>query len=262
MRNVSNVSVLNNDMQQNVFQVQKNVFEFQTDEKSEIVEDIQTITTETTESITCTSFNIPREASIPSDNKPHKVTISNLQFQVEYSYTVIPKLSLNAYLKANIRNSGKKKVPLLGGEINVFMDNNFVTKSKIQNIVPGESFSIFLGIDSSIKIDYRPVKKNTESTGLLKKSNFQTVIHETVITNNKNIPVKMVMYDQLPKSDISNIKVKLIEPELESENNPGKESITPANNIKWKFDLEPKDSVTKIFKYTLEYPKDQEIEFT
>jgi len=139
------------------------------------------------------------------------------------------------------------------------MDNNFVTKSRIQSIVPGESFSIFLGIDSAIKVEYRPVKKNTESTGLIKKTNFQTIIHETVITNNKNTPVKIVMYDQLPKSDISNIKVKLIEPDIEQSVS---ESITPANNIKWKFALEPKQSETKFFKYTIEYPKEQDITIT
>jgi len=87
-----------------------------------------------------------------------------------------------------------------------------------------------------------------------------TVVHQTIVTNNKNIPVKIVMYDQLPKSDISNIKVKLIEPIIEENNNSL--SITPANNVKWKFDLAPKESISQVLKYVVDYPIDNEIEFT
>jgi len=255
---VRNVMVLNNDVSQ--FQGQRLHLNEQNQTTTTNDTFFEELTTDTSESITCSSFNIPREATITSDNKPHKVTISNLEFGVDFSYSVLPKLSLNAYLKANIRNSSRKKVPLLAGEINVFMDNNFVTKSKIQNIIPGESFAIFLGVDNSIKVEYLPIKKNTESTGIIKKSHSMTVVHQTIVTNNKNIPVKIVMYDQLPKSDISNIKVKLIEPIIEENNNSL--SITPANNVKWKFDLAPKESISQVLKYVVDYPIDNEIEFT
>jgi len=67
------------------------------------------------------------------------------------------------------------------------------------------------------------------------------------------------MYEQLPKSDTSNIKVKLLVPSDETDENY---TITSANNIKWKFTLEPGQSILKVLQYCIEFPSDKEIELT
>ena len=34
-----------------------------------------------------------------ADSKPHKVTIKLIRLEAQFSYTILPRLSLNAYLK-------------------------------------------------------------------------------------------------------------------------------------------------------------------
>jgi hypothetical protein len=58
-----------------------------------------------------------------------QVTINVIQLGAEYSYELIPSMSTYAYLKASIVNNLGKY--LLAGDVNVFTDSSFITKSHI-----------------------------------------------------------------------------------------------------------------------------------
>ena len=79
---------------------------------------------------------------------------------------------------------------------------------------PSESFAVFLGVDPSIKVEYRPVKKLHEKAGFISKSRYITEERRTVITSYKKEPTEIVVFERLPKSDDATIIVKLVEPKL------------------------------------------------
>jgi len=193
-----------------------------------------------------------------ADNKPHKVKMELLKLTAEYTYTILPKLSPHSYLKASIKNKNKDGVPLLPGPVNVFMDNSFVAKSEIPFISPNESLGIFLGIDTGIKFDYQPIKQLRDTQGLIAKTNKLNVQFNTKITNNKSKNVKIELFDNLPKTFDSQIKVKLIAPELSDSDQ--KIQLTPANNMLWKLALSPGENTEVLFNYIIEYPIDAELE--
>jgi len=214
-------------------------------------------TTKAVESATSTTFTIPRKSTIVADNKPHKVTIKLLKFQADYTYTILPKLSPHAYLKASIRNTSKD-TPLLPGPMNVFMDNNFVAKSEIPLISPNESLGIFLGIDPGIKFEYQPLKQLKDTQGYIQKTNKLNIKFNTIISNNKGKDVKIDLFDNLPKSYDGQIKVRLVEPEISAEE--PKIVLTPANNVQWKLSILAGEKKEISFQYTIEYPIDTELE--
>ena len=72
------------------------------------------------------TFDIPRNATIPSDNTTHKVTIGIVSLKPEFEYETVPKKNTYAYIKAKVANTSE--YPLLAGAANVFLDNNFVAK--------------------------------------------------------------------------------------------------------------------------------------
>jgi len=237
----------------------------------------EVLTARSSESLTTTTFVIPRKSTIAADNKVHKVMIRSLPFNADFTYIAIPKLSLNTYLKASIQNKNKK-VPLLPGPMNVFVDNNFVAKSDIPLINPNEALGIFLGIDAGIKIDYLPVKQLRDTQGIIAKTNKLNVKFQTNISNNKNKEIKLELFDNLPKSNDSSIKVKLHEPDIpetrtttsastatasssvKSSDSWTGATITPANNIHWKMII-PADAKKQIdFEYTIEFPVDTDLE--
>jgi len=239
---------------------------------------IEPLVGKTTESLSTTTFFIQRKSSIPADDKGHKVMIRTIPFKADFTYTVIPKLSPNAYLKASIKHS-TKNFPLLPGPMNVFVDNNFVAKSDIPLLNPNESLGVFLGVDASIKIDYQPVTQLRDTQGIISKTNKLNIKYNITITNNKNKDIKLELFDNLPKSNDSSIKVKLLEPDLHpdartpqstSSKTPNPQtvaatenwtgaSITPANNIHWKMSIPANCKKETPFSYSIEYPIDVEL---
>ena len=70
-----------------------------------------------------------------------------------------------------------------------------------------EEFDIALGVDPSVKITYKPLKKFQQRTGIISKAelfNFHQVIE---VKNTKSQPVKITITDQCPKSTVEKIKV-------------------------------------------------------
>ncbi|CAF3845759.1 unnamed protein product [Rotaria sp. Silwood1] len=213
-------------------------------------------------SFSSTSFTIPRRSTIDADGKPHKLTIGVLDLVSTFSYTIVPKLSLHAYLKASTLNTSDKY--LLAGPASIFMNNNFVTHSSIDNVCIGDTFDLPLGIDSSIKIEYKPVKKTSDTQGIISKVHLKTVRHETHITNTKTNEVIVFVYDQVPLSSDEKIKVNLIQPDLRRKDNNLHNTIITlkdTNNLEWKCVLPSRGECRLPFEYTIEWPFDKQVDF-
>ena len=80
--------------------------------------------------MTSTSFEITRLATIPSDNNEHKVSICQLVFSPQFEYMAIPKSVAHAFLKLKVKNDSM--YALLSGFANVFLDNNYLTRVRIE----------------------------------------------------------------------------------------------------------------------------------
>jgi len=118
---------------------------------------------------TSISYEIKRLFKIASDNKPHKVPIEDFNFSLEFQYIVHAK-SPYAYLKAKAINNTPYQ--FLEGEMNVFMDEYFITTSKLQQTVPGDIINMYLGVDPGIKVNIKPVFKQDTTSGFLSKKKY------------------------------------------------------------------------------------------
>jgi len=205
---------------------------------------------------TATTFTIPRKATILCDKKPHKVTITIVELTATYSYTCIPFLQPNAYIRATCINSSE--FPLLPGKISVFLDNNFVANSTLKHCNPRDEFFLHLGIDPAVVVNVKPEFKVKENKGVIKKTQTDLINHIIVIKNTKTVPVHVIVFDRVPLSDTSQLKVKVIEPDLEQKNLGY--SINDYNNLKWERDIEPSKESTFSLRYSMEYPADFEFQ--
>jgi len=222
---------------------------------------VNVLETKTEASMSSASFAIPRRATIEADGKPHKVTIGVLDLMSTFTYVVVPKLSLHAFLKAKTTNTSDKQ--LLAGPASVFMDNNFVTHSSIENVCLGDTFDLPLGTDASVKVEYKPVKKTADTQGIISKVKYENIRHETRLTNTKSIEVTVFVYEQVPLSSLEKIKVKLNVPDLRNKDHNGNSTVTlnDSNILEWKCVLAAKGECRLPTEYTIEWPKDKRIEF-
>lgn len=213
------------------------------DEFAPVMEEpVASVETQTTSVL----LRIPTKSTIPSDNVSHKVTVAIEKLKAAFVYTSTPKLSQFAYLKALIENTSE--VPLLAGNINVFSDEDFVSTTSIETIVPNEKFYVYLGIDPTIKIERKLVNKFTETTGTFSKNNKISYEYTFTLENTKKTAQTIFVYDQLPLSQNEQITIEQLEPK-EKELKPNEEGF-----LIWKNELQPKEKKTWKLKYSIEYP--------
>eukprot|EP00043_Microstomoeca_roanoka_P020948 m.254582 g.254582 ORF g.254582 m.254582 type:complete len:666 (-) comp18221_c0_seq1:596-2593(-) len=168
-----------------------------------------------------TTFKIEGRTTIPNTRKTQRVTLATIQLQSRMRYFCVPRLTQAAYLQAYCTNLSL--FPLLPSKtVNVFVNSNLVTTTQIGLVVPGESFSAFLGIDSGVRVTYSPAPQMDGVVrgmfyGSTKKQSLKTTC---IVENLTPASAVVVVVDSVPQSQHQNIKVRLIHPASDSISTP------------------------------------------
>jgi len=197
-------------------------------------------------------FEIKLPSSIPSDGEAHKVPIATQKFDGALEYVSTPSLGEMAYLKARLTNTSE--APLLGGEVNLFRDGDFVGKSHVNFIASGAQFDFFLGVDDGVKITRKTLLDKASEGGLLSRRKGVARKYETTIESFKPQAIKLTVLDQLPVSQDASINVsgvKFSDSPKTQEKDTGK--------LTWEFSIEPKQKKVLTEEYTVEWPADKQI---
>ncbi|PAA74828.1 hypothetical protein BOX15_Mlig004911g2 [Macrostomum lignano] len=208
-----------------------------------------------------TQFEVPRLFTIPSDGEQHKVTIAIIDLSPTFSYESVPRRAPYAYLKANVTNTSA--YALLAGPANIYVDNNFISKSELKAAAPLEEFSCPLGADHGIKINYKPMFKKRD-TGQSKTVSF---LHRQVIEvkNNHQKALRVLVMESYPLSVEDKIKVSLIEPQVKHPEKYDRQKpirVNKANNVEWDIDLEAGESKELVLRYSIEHPAGEILDYT
>ncbi|MBI3562171.1 MAG: mucoidy inhibitor MuiA family protein [Gammaproteobacteria bacterium] len=199
---------------------------------------------------TAVVFMIPGKKTIKSDNEPHRVTVVQERFPGYFRYSTVPKLTAHAYLKAKIKNTSV--YPLLPGETQIFLDNQFVAKGHLDLVVPSEEFWISLGVDASIKVEYQLVRRLQKQAGLVNKTTRYEYDYRITIVNNKTTVEDVVIWDQVPISSHEKLQVQLIEPAYRGDSDELKKN--ELNYLEWFYQLKPGEKRVIPFNFVVEHP--------
>jgi uncharacterized protein (TIGR02231 family) len=188
--------------------------------------------------------------TIPSDGKPHIVALQDYSIPASYEYYAAPKLDNNAFLVAIL--SKWNDLNLLPGQANIYFENSYVGQSFINPMISKDSLSISLGRDQGIVVNKNTLKDFTEDK-FLSSDVERTFAYEIVVRNNKNIPVNILVEEQIPISKNEDIKVTLT-------NFSGGKFNENEGKLLWNIQVEASKSVTKKLVYSVRYPKDKTID--
>jgi uncharacterized protein (TIGR02231 family) len=133
------------------------------------------------------------------------VVIGVLKLKPQFVYEAVPRRSEYAFIKAKIVNSSEYLI--IAGEANVFFDNNFVSTTHLRNYSPQEEFECSLGIDSALRIDYKPVKVFKAQTGIISKSSQKNFVQNIEVRNTKEVVTRIKVVDQIPLSNDDRVQV-------------------------------------------------------
>ncbi|MCM8762754.1 MAG: mucoidy inhibitor MuiA family protein [Candidatus Omnitrophica bacterium] len=223
------------------------------DMKKEMLEDAES-EPKIKEETTSFEFILKDVITVLSDNQPHRIFLTSkiLGDKEKNSnlleYVTIPKQSSFVFITGNLKNP--LNFPIFPGKMNIYIDKRFIRSEQLSKIfVAGEDMQIPLGIDESIKVERKPIKKFTEYTGVISKTEKLIYEFEITVTNGKSRAVDITVKDNYPISQNEQIKTFLEHPS-EKEAEISKDGI-----ITWKLNIAPKETRKITQKFSIEYPK-------
>ncbi|MFQ4146905.1 mucoidy inhibitor MuiA family protein [Chlorogloeopsis sp. ULAP02] len=167
----------------------------------------ETVVAKVTKEGSVVNFKLNGNGNIPSDGAPHKTTIFQDDFPCHFSYVAMPRLVSFAYLQAHVKNNSNG-VTLLPGKANIFRDNIFIGTTKLENIAPGQEFTVNLGIDEGLKIERDLIERQVDKK-LIGNNSRIIYAYRLLITNLLTQKVDLKLTEQLPVSRNEQIKVRL-----------------------------------------------------
>nr|WP_321453869.1 mucoidy inhibitor MuiA family protein [uncultured Carboxylicivirga sp.] len=201
------------------------------------------------ENQTTVDFEIKTPYTIKSDNKNYVVEMEYLNLPAFYQYYSVPKIDKDAFLIAKIVDW--EKYNLLEGEANLFFEDTYVGKTILDVRYASDTLDISLGRDKQVSVNREKVKDFTSKKFIGSKKE-ETRAYKTIIRNNKNQPVNMIILDQVPVSTLEEIEVTV------SNSSWAKQNII-TGEMKWQFTLDPLKSKELQLKYSVKYPKNRNL---
>ena len=197
-----------------------------------------------------TEFDISLPYSVMSSSKPTMVDIKKYEMKADYSYSVAPKLDMDAFLIA--KATGWEEFNLLPGEANIFFEGTFVGKSVIDPATIKDTLSVSLGRDKRIVVKREKLKELT-SRKLIGASKKENYAFEISVRNTKTESIKITLEDQVPIARNTQIEVTLLE--------TGGASYNKDNGkLVWELTVLPNESRKVLYKYEVKYPKEKQID--
>ena len=190
-------------------------------------------------------FEIDRPYTVLSNNKKTSVDVASYDIDASYQYFAIPKLNEETYLKANITKW--EQYNLLAGEAQVFFEDAYVGKTLLDIRFVTDTLQISLGRDKKVSVQREKMKEFTTKQFLGSKKE-ETLTWKTTVKNNKSKPIVITILDQVPISNMEDIKVEVL-------NTTNGKQNTENGEIKWEIEIPALSKKEFELKYSVEYPK-------
>ena len=190
-------------------------------------------------------YEVKLPYSIPSDGEKYMVRIVDHSIPTDYEYYCAPKIDEEVYLLARLTQWSD--LHLLSGESSIYFEGSYLGKTYLDVQNTEDTLNISVGRDNSIIVT-RELNKDLKAQQTL-GANVKTFRAYTIaVRNNRNVPIKLTIEDQIPVSSLREISVEPIDySNAEYEKDSGK--------LSWILELGSQENKEMSFSYSVKYPK-------
>jgi hypothetical protein len=161
------------------------------------------------------SYQLAGRTSLPSRSDRQLIQIAALPMKAEFYKVAIPVLTSAVYEEASVVNDGK--LVLLNGPVATYVAGQFVGHGEVPTVAVGESFTIGLGIDSSLRAQRELLKKTESIQGGNRVVEFT---YQLGVENFGAEPAQVRLMDRMPTAKESEVKLALVAPGQELSTDP------------------------------------------
>ncbi len=151
------------------------------------------------------SYQLSGRTSLPSRSDRQLIQIASMPMKGDFYRVAIPVLTSAVYEEADVVNSSK--MVLLAGPVATYIDGQFVGHGDMPTVSIGESFTIGLGIDSSLRAHRELAKKSESIQGGNRVVDFT---YQLSIENFGAEAIQVRLMDRLPTAKETEVKLALV----------------------------------------------------
>ncbi|MFH1467401.1 MAG: mucoidy inhibitor MuiA family protein [Pseudomonadota bacterium] len=195
-------------------------------------------------------FDIPGTRSVKGDGSQQRLPVGSQTFAATLELKAVPRLVPEVYREARLRYEGS--VPLLPGSVSTYTGGDYLGTGALDSVLPGEDLRLSFGTDDGVKVRRQLVSREQEHLGVGKKTVRWTFHFRISVSNLSGAARSVRLADQLPVSEVDEVKVKL-------------EETTPADAagehdgpgiMHWTLALQPGQEQTVDLRFSVTAPAD------
>jgi hypothetical protein len=203
------------------------------------------------------SYTLANRTSLPSRSDRQLIQIASVPLKGDFYRLATPVLTSFVYEEARLTNTSDQV--FLAGPVATFLGGQFVGRGNLPTVAVGESFTVGLGIDTSLRAERQLVKKDERIQGGNRAVDF---IYELKLENFGNEAVTVRLLDRLPTVGENDIKVTLLRSdEKVSEDEAYQMKDRKDGILRWDVEV-PAEAVgpkAKVLKYTMQLEYDKQL---
>jgi uncharacterized protein (TIGR02231 family) len=202
-------------------------------------------------------YRIPGRVSIAANEGPKSFRIASAPIAPELVVRAVPALDSTAFLEASFKHG--EDAPLLPGRVAIYRDGIFVGRSQMPMTSKEENVQLGFGADDKVKIARSTVRQSEGSTGIVISAKVERGEYKTTVRNGHDVPIRMVIEDQVPVSEIDDIKVEL----LPTVTPPTERDVRNRRSVlAWSFNALPGEAKEIKIGWRVHWPADKSVIYT
>jgi hypothetical protein len=203
------------------------------------------------------SYELANRTSLPSRSDRQLIQIASVPLKGDFYRLATPVLTSFVYEEARLTNTSDRV--FLAGPVATFMGGQFVGRGELPTVTVGESFTVGLGIDSSLRAERELVNKEERIQGGNRVVDFTYALS---LENFGHEPVKVRLLDRLPTVGENDIKVTLAKSDDKVSDDPTYQMADRKDGIlRWDVEV-PAQAVgpkQEVLRYTMQIEYDKQL---
>lgn len=205
-----------------------------------------------TSNLASTEFLLPYRTDLAAGEDPQRVRVASFKVLADIYHLSMAPVSATTFLKARARNTAD--FPLLAGKTQVFLNGDFIARSRIDSLAAGAEMNFLLGGSSRVTVKRELLNNLNETVGFGGKQNRLTYEYLYTLTNNDKEERLLVLRDRIPVSGNEEIAVTLIEPDEAAV------ELDEQGMMIWRINLAPGEERKVKLAFSIQHPKDVVVE--
>jgi uncharacterized protein (TIGR02231 family) len=202
-------------------------------------------------------YRIPGRVSVSASEGAKNFRISSATIAPDLLLRAAPAVDATAFLEADFKHA--EDAPLLPGPVAIYRDGAYVGRSQMAMTAKDENVRLGFGADDGVKIVRSTVRQLDGTAGLLNSARTERREFKTSIRNGHETPVRIIVEDQVPVSEIDDVKVEI----LQVTTPPTEKNVRNRRGVMaWSLDLAAGEAKDLRIAWLMRWPADKTVVYT